>query len=123
MKDCLYKIKFYSQTAIVFSTSYINPTIKLAEIEVELAANYFTGLVYFDLTLTVGTKSFNRFLSLEFDGNIFNRKSCLVVKPCLYLISKSLKFYQLNYQLLESNLILFENEKSQFYPTAISTNV
>jgi len=68
------RIRIVGKIAVVTATVEFNPLRQLRQLGKELESLGFEGSVLFDL-LSVNGLSTNRFVSVEFDGHIFDRKS------------------------------------------------
>lgn len=93
------KIRIVGKIAVITATAEFNPLRHFHQLSKELEALKFNGHVLFDL-LSVNGLTYNRFVSAEFDGRSFDRKSLSVesvVDPTLqkeqnYLIKQSPNF-------------------------------
>ena len=99
--------------AVVTALADFNPLSKLGALSNELKALNYSGNVIFDLLITNGTCE-NRFASILFTGNSFDRKSFHIVSD----IDTSLKirqddFFRSNPHLLLSS-VLSKQERNSF---------
>lgn len=71
------KIRIIGKIAVVTASAEFHPLRQLSQLANELKAVGFKGHVLFDL-LSVNGLSSNRFVSVEFNGNAFDRSSLSV---------------------------------------------
>ena len=65
--------------AVITAEPDFNPLHKLRDLSTELKSLQFSGAVVFDLFITNGVSD-NRFVSIVFNGNGFDRKTFSVIK-------------------------------------------
>lgn len=98
-----YHIEQYPLEKIIYSNSYFSPLEQLENIEEELKGNYNKKLI-FDLLLCNGNVS-DRFISIHFNGSIFDTNKIKVIKPSYNMLNRSLKFYNENLRYVECSVL------------------
>jgi hypothetical protein len=101
---------------LVLSKTYINPISYLPSIEEKLIASSRNGKVVFDLLLTNGN-AFNRFVETVITNGVIDRKTMKVINIAeldIDVLDRVASYYRQNKSLIESNQILFDDEKSRY---------
>lgn len=97
MKDfAIRKIGYSNFEYAIFSHSYQNPLENQGDLEKELQKKKFEGTVLFDMLIPFGN-SYNRYISIDFDGKHLDLSS-LKVLDCISsdIKNMSTKYYQKN---------------------------
>lgn len=90
---------------IVSSVCYISPLQELFELANELKKKQYFGEVLFDLLCVNGNNS-NRFISIVFNGEIFDRSSAkLLANPDKSLLNLQDSFYKEHQSFISSSVL------------------
>lgn len=102
-----------SQKIVVSSVNYISPIRELAVLTQELKIKHYSGEVVFDL-LCVNGNNPNRFISIRFDGDLFDRSSTSCISnPEIELIKSQTSFYKKHSKFI-SNSVLSQDERLNY---------
>jgi hypothetical protein len=102
-----------TEKAVVSSTSYVSPLQELLDLSRQLKIENYRGEVIFDL-LCVNGNNPNRFISIFFNGDAFDKSSVkLIEHPGKKIIEIQTKFYKEHPQYI-SNSILSSRDRVFF---------
>lgn len=102
-----------SKILVVSSINYISPIRELALLTQELKIKHYSGEVVFDL-LCVNGNNPNRFISIQFDGDLFDRSSTSPIsKPETELVKSQTSFYKKHSKFI-ANSVLPQDERLNY---------
>lgn len=102
-----------SRELVVSSVNYISPIRELALLAQELKIKHYSGEVVFDL-LCVNGNNPNRFVSIQFDGDLFDRSTARPISnPGKELVRLQTSFYK-KHSTFIANSVLPQEERLSY---------
>lgn len=102
---------FKSKQIIISSVNYESPLCELREVAVKLRQRQYFGEVLFDL-LCVNGNNPNRFISIPFNGNSFERSQTKqILEPSDSLVEEQEQFYRKHVAFIYNSVLSGEQRK------------
>jgi len=107
-----YRINISKGKAFIYSIDFHSPIEQIDEIIKDLTRIKFKGIVLFDMLLSEGRKSQDRFFSNDFDGFKFGEKFNIMDIHSFEMINRSHYFYKNHPSFIKNSFIVGKTFKN-----------